>query len=817
MRDDAVDLTSTVPTDRDTPRSPSVSASASPAPQQRKAPGLRIGTQPRKLVVKNLKLRPSDTGVGSQSYFDTTWTSLDAALTRIFDGTFTTDRMESLYRGVESLCRAKRAPEVHSKLVERMTQHVQSVRDEVKKVGRDPAKVVPVVEREWRRWSAKLNLIRSIFSFLNQSYLLGQKLPTLLDTGLTLFRTHILALGTPSSIGNLFFTGLCHLFLAERTDSNDPSNLQIMLASLAMIKALNIYSPFEQSFLTASSTFFSLCATEKMKTGSLASYIRACSELFISESALCTKFALAGTTKRRLWNEIEARFVVDPAAKQFILGDNRITGLLADADVDSLKGLYEMLAKVEPPAPYLKPAWETYISTTGRGIVGDIEHEDAMIWRLLRLKSQLDEIVVSAFRKDEILSFSLREGFASFVNMSRPGDSSADTVPRLLARYVDTLMKKGVKALTSLAGPNEEEDGVDQEVEKVLQQGVGGQDQALERQFEMCLDLFRFLAGKDVFEAFYKKDLAKRLLLSKSVSLDAERGMMGRLRSECGSAFTHNMETMFKDIELSKEMVRSFLQSKHGQPLSTSRIGLTVDVLSQSAWPTYPDTPCIVPEHIQKHLDAFAEYYTSNHSGRKIMWRHSVGHAVLTAQFDSGRKELVLSIFQAVVLLVFNAFPEGAQVTYLELRAATGLPDPDLKRSLQSLACAKKTTRVLRKLPHSRDVAETDRFCVNSAFASKQYRIKINQIQLKETVQEKEQTIERVKVDRQFEIQAAICRVMKARRRMRGEEIVLAVVDLCKGRGVLEVADVRAGIKKLEGKDYIEEVAEGGDEWVYVT
>ena len=36
--------------------------------------------------------------------------------------------------------------------------------------------------------------------------------------------------------------------------------------------------------------------------------------------------------------------------------------------------------------------------------------------------------------------------------------------------------------------------------------------------------------GKDVFEAFYKKDLAKRLLLGKSASVDAERSMLSKLK-----------------------------------------------------------------------------------------------------------------------------------------------------------------------------------------------------------------------------------------------------------------------------------------------
>ena len=41
---------------------------------------------------------------------------------------------------------------------------------------------------------------------------------------------------------------------------------------------------------------------------------------------------------------------------------------------------------------------------------------------------------------------------------------------------------------------------------------------------------FLCCAGKDVFEAFYKKDLAKRLLLSKSASYDAEKSMLLKLK-----------------------------------------------------------------------------------------------------------------------------------------------------------------------------------------------------------------------------------------------------------------------------------------------
>lgn len=62
-------------------------------------------------------------------------------------------------------------------------------------------------------------------------------------------------------------------------------------------------------------------------------------------------------------------------------------------------------------------------------------------------------------------------------------------------------------------------------------------------------------------------------------------------------------------------------------------------------------------------------------------------------------------------------------------------PDPvDLKRTLQSLACGQIPTRVLRKFPQGREVEETDEFAFNDGFKNDRHRIRINQIQMKETV-----------------------------------------------------------------------------------
>ena len=130
--------------------------------------------------------------------------------------------------------------------------------------------------------------------------------------------------------------------------------------------------------------------------------------------------------------------------------------------------------------------------------------------------------------------------------------------------------------------------------------------------------------------------------------------------------------------------------------------------------------------------ERFVSFYQGRNSGRKLHWQHSLGTLSIVAQFPkAGVKELQVSTFQAIVLLLFNS---GEKLGYRDIRAQTGLEDKELKRTLQSLACGQIPTRVLRKMPQGRDVSDDDEFVVNDKFKNERHRIRINQIQMKETV-----------------------------------------------------------------------------------
>ena len=88
-------------------------------------------------------------------------------------------------------------------------------------------------------------------------------------------------------------------------------------------------------------------------------------------------------------------------------------------------------------------------------------------------------------------------------------------------------------------------------------------------------------------------------------------------------------------------------------------------------------------------MAVFEVHYKNKHTGRRLAWKHGLAHCQLKSSFAKGNKEIVVSAFQAIVLLQFNDKAASEAVPYAEIQAASNLDDTELKRTLQSLACAK--------------------------------------------------------------------------------------------------------------------------------
>jgi len=326
------------------------------------------------------------------------------------------------------------------------------------------------------------------------------------------------------------------------------------------------------------------------------------------------------------------------------------------------------------------------------------------------------------------------------------------------------------------------------------------------------MEIFRFINGKDVFEAFYKKDLAKRLLLAKSASIDGEKAMITKLKTECGANFTSKLEGMFKDIDLSKELMVEFKQTKENDNF-TKNEGLEskVYILTTGYWPPYNTIKCNLPPLLSDFQQVFATFYLNKYHGRRLLWQHSLTQCTLKALFPKGRKELGVSLFQGLVLLMFN---EGDTQSFNDFFQYTGLESSELKRTLQSLACGK--VRVLVKEPQGRIVNEGDTFQMNANFSAKVHCININAaVQVKETKQEQKKTQENVFKDRQYQVDAAIVRIMKTRKTSSHNLLISELYNQLKFP--VKASDLKKRIESLIEREYIERDSEDNSLYNYLA
>lgn len=129
---------------------------------------------------------------------------------------------------------------------------------------------------------------------------------------------------------------------------------------------------------------------------------------------------------------------------------------------------------------------------------------------------------------------------------------------------------------------------------------------------------------------------------------------------------------MFRDIDLARDEMSSYsaYQTQHRDRLS---LDLNVNVLSSASWPTYADVPVRIPPDIAQATADFEQYYHTKHKGRKLHWKHQLAHCQLRSRFAKGNKEIVVSSFQAIVLLLFNDVADGETLSYAQIKEASGL------------------------------------------------------------------------------------------------------------------------------------------------
>src|SRR5271170_3437145 len=274
--------------------------------------------------------------------------------------------------------------------------------------------------------------------------------------------------------------------------------------------------------------------------------------------------------------------------------------MLINNKIDDLTRMFQLFRRVDPDHRILTTGLTAHIQSIGKEINGGFAAptdkgkepemrqtpadslQAALKWveLVLALKAKHDHILAEAFDNEAKMKSCVVEGFSSFINDNRKA-------PEFISLFIDENLKKGIKGKT------------EQETDAIL---------------DNATVLFRYVKDKDIFERYYKQHLAKRLLAFKSVSDDAERGMLTKLRMVAGYAFTTKLEGMFKDMKVSRDLMTDY--KKHilqSRTEDDSTPELSVSILTSTYWPLSFTRSgggvenCIFPPVVEKIKSSFSQ------------------------------------------------------------------------------------------------------------------------------------------------------------------------------------------------------------------
>ncbi|KAL7717459.1 Cullin [Entamoeba marina] len=159
-----------------------------------------------------------------------------------------------------------------------------------------------------------------------------------------------------------------------------------------------------------------------------------------------------------------------------------------------------------------------------------------------------------------------------------------------------------------------------------------------------ALELVSYLQERDLFEEWYCKLLAKRLLTKEIQNEKAEETIINRLRELSGASYATKLGRMFSDISSSISLTEDFNKlCKCPQ--------LDVSVVTGGTWPLHPSDEVELPFPINDILNSFTYYYTSKFEGRKLQWVHSVSTATLQWEYNHTMKTATLPGLAGIIIL----------------------------------------------------------------------------------------------------------------------------------------------------------------------
>lgn len=745
-----------------------------------------------------------------EKYVESIWSLLKNAIQEIQKKNNSGLSFEELYRNAYTMVLHKYGERLYTGLKEVVTQHLEvKVREDVLISLNN--NFLQTLNHAWNDHQTSMVMIRDILMYMDRVYVQQNDVDNVYNLGLIIFRDLVVRYGC---IRDHLRDTLLGLVMRERrgevVDRIAIKNASQMLMVLGINSRAVYEEDFERPFLLQSAEFYRMESQKFLAENSASVYIKKV-EARINEEAERAKHYLDESTENRIVEVVEEELIKKHMKTIVEMENSGVVHMLKNQKTEDLACMYKLFSRVTDGLKTVSDCVSHYLKEQGKMLVQEDEggtNAITFVQNLLDLKDKLDHFLHNSFNNDKLFKQMIASDFEYFLNLNPKS-------PEYLSLFIDDKLKKGVKGMT------------EQEIETVL---------------DKTMVLFRFLQEKDVFERYYKQHLAKRLLLNKSVSDDSEKNMISKLKTECGCQFTSKLEGMFKDMTVSNTIMEEFKEHVLTSGANLHGVDLSVRVLTTGFWPTQSATPkCNIPSAPRNAFKAFRRFYLAKHSGRQLTLQPQLGSSDLNAVFYGMRREegegrdgassstctrsvtsttprkhiIQVSTYQMCVLMLFN---NRERLTYEELQNETDIPERDLIRALQSLALGKASQRILIKNPKSKEIEPSHVFCVNDSFTSKLHRVKIQTVAAKgESEPERRETRNKVDDDRKHEIEAAIVRIMKARKKMPHNILVTEVTEQLKSRFMPSPVIIKKRIEGLIEREYLARTPEDRKVYTYVA
>lgn len=486
---------------------------------------------------------------------------------------------------------------------------------------------------------------------------------------------------------------------------------------------------FEQPFIQATRTYYENESRRFVAENSVVEYMKK-AEARLDEEKARVDLYLHPDIKTQLTNTCLDVLVT---AHSSLLRDE-FQVLLDTERQDDLARMYRLLSCIKDGLDPLRNKFEAHVRKAGLAAVekisssGETVEPKVYIDALLQVHAKYQNMVNYAFAGESEFVRSLDNACREFVNRNAICHTSSTKSPEMLARYTDSLLKKGVKS------PEESE---------------------LEEMLGQIMTVFKYIEDKDVFQKFYSRMLAKRLVHVSSVSDDAETSMISKLKDACGFEYTNKLQRMFQDIQISKDLNASYREWQDkflDEDDKKKLIDPHFQVLGTGFWPLNPPTTQFIPpQEIVKTTERFKTFYFDKHNGRKLTWLWQLCKGEIKANYIRNTKvpyTFQVSTYQMGILLLYN---ENDSLDYSDIEKATALSSDILEPNLGILVKAK----VLLPSPENGKPCAGTSYSLNHNFKAKKIKVNLN-IQVKsEQKHETDDTHKTIEEDRKLLLQVS--------------------------------------------------------------